>query len=58
MTLYDACLTYGCFPNAWKKACVTEVSGEAANGPRELQANQSAVRDGQVVGANDVCAFG
>ena len=22
MTLYDACLTYGCFPNAWKKACV------------------------------------
>ena len=21
MTLYDACLSYGCFPNAWKKAC-------------------------------------
>ena len=22
MTLYNACLTYECFPNAWKKACV------------------------------------
>ena len=42
-----------------KKACVSaEVSGEAANGPRELQANQSAVSVGQDVGANDGCAFG
>ena len=31
--------------------CAAEVSGEAAKGPRELQANQSALRVGQDVGA-------
>ena len=33
--------------------CAAEVSREAANGPRELQANQLVVRVGQDVGAND-----
>ena len=46
MTLYDACLTW-MFSECVEESvcdCAAEVSREAANGPRELQANQLAVR--------------